>query len=96
MISISYFVKAAKNSDTHDFSISFSYSMGKKRMFTKSDAKKRQSVSLCMKKVELITFQNICIWLDKPFEIFISDESIKEGKIHGKKLLHWLVFTLVF
>ena len=39
-------------------------------------------MSVCQwKKVELFTF-------DEPFEIFISDESIKERKIHTKKTLN--------
>ena len=46
------------------------------------------------KKLNCFTSENIWIWLDKSFEIFISDASIKEGKIHTKKTIHWLVFTL--
>lgn len=54
------------------------------------------SVCLWMEKTEMFTFENIWVWLDKLFEIFISDEPIKKGKIYTKNKLLWLVFTLVF
>ena len=54
------------------------------------------SVCLWMKKTEMFTFENVWVWLDKSFEVFISDEPIKEGKFHTKNTLLWLVFTLVF
>ena len=53
---------------------------------------KRQHICLWVKKVE---FSGLWIWLNEPFEIFISDEPIKEGKILAKKALPRLVFTLV-
>ena len=58
---------------------------------------KKASLSVCLrvKKVELFTFENIWIWLDELFEIFISDESTKNGKAHTKKKPPWLVFTLI-
>ena len=42
--------------------------------------KKAVCLSACLwvKKVELFTFENIWIWLDEPFEIFISDKSVKK------------------
>ena len=61
------------------------------------EKKKAVCLSVCLrvKKVELFTFENICIWLDELFEIFISDEWTKNGKAHTKKKPPWLVFTLI-
>ena len=61
---------------------------------------KKKAVCLSVwewKKVELFTFENIWIWLDELFEIFISFifESTKNGKAHTKKKPPWLVFTLI-
>ena len=38
--------------------------------------RKKGSLSICpwVKEVQLFTFENSWIWLDEPFEIFISDE----------------------
>ena len=37
-------------------------------------------------KIAILTLSDV-FFFDEPFEIFISDESIKERKIHTKKML---------
>ena len=59
----------------------------------------KDSLSVCLSVSEeswIVYFWNYSNWLDEPLEIFISDESLKEQRIHAKKAISWLVFAHVF